>query len=103
MFRNNLFSNERSEDHTTIAKGLFLSVLVVSSALPIFAMTSAAAPVKAIPNVISTIPGFSEPTGIAYDPVNKKMYVTNFGVGANTVTILYTNTNTVSGPPVPVG
>ena len=41
------------------------------------------------------------PNGIAYDPVNKRMYVTNFADG--TVSVIDTNTNTVEGSPIPVG
>ena len=38
------------------------------------------------------------PEGIAYDPVNKRMYVTN--VGDDTVSVIDTTTNTVVGNPI---
>ncbi|HSA73171.1 MAG TPA: YncE family protein, partial [Nitrososphaeraceae archaeon] len=41
------------------------------------------------------------PFGIAFDPANKRMYVTNQGRG--NVTIINTNTNTLIGQPIPVG
>ena len=40
-------------------------------------------------------------TGIAYDPVNKRMYVTNRD--NDTVSVIDTITNTVVGSPIKVG
>jgi large repetitive protein len=45
--------------------------------------------------------GLGGARGIALDPVNNKMYVTNFNL--NTVAIIYMNTNTVVGSPINVG
>jgi YVTN family beta-propeller protein len=40
---------------------------------------------------------------MAYDPVNKRMYVTNAGNGNDNVSVIDTTTNTVVGTPIPVG
>ena len=41
-----------------------------------------------------------QPFGIAYDPVNKRMYVTNY---LRDVSVIDTTTNTVIGNPITVG
>ena len=41
------------------------------------------------------------PSGIAYDPENKKIYVTN--TADDTVSVINTTTNTVVGSPIRVG
>jgi YVTN family beta-propeller protein len=48
----------------------------------------------------------AKPFGIAYDPVNKRMYVTvpnSNNSNADTVSVIDTTTNTVVGSPIPVG
>jgi len=47
------------------------------------------------------IPIGEDPEGIAYDPENKRMYVSNTGV--DTVSVIDTTTNTVVGSPIRVG
>jgi DNA-binding beta-propeller fold protein YncE len=45
---------------------------------------------------VDTITGFDRPFGLAHDPVNQRMYVTNEGINlnGNTVSVIDTNTNT---------
>lgn len=53
--------------------------------------------------VIATITGISDPLGIAYDPVNEEMYVTEGDNAPTNVRVIDTNTNTLVGNPIPVG
>lgn len=53
--------------------------------------------------VIATITSISSPIGIAYDPVNEEMYVTEGDNAATNVRVIDTNTNTLVGDPIPVG
>ena len=89
MFRKNFIGIYGSKDHTKIAKGLFLSVLVVSSTIPFFLMVPEATPALAQPEVVATIPGLIAAQASAYDPVHERMYV----VGGDNVYIIDVNTN----------
>ncbi len=51
--------------------------------------------------VIATIPVGNDPSGIAYDPASKEMYVSNFA--SNTVSVINTSSNLIVGNPIPVG
>jgi YVTN family beta-propeller protein len=75
--------------------------LVVSSTIPFLLMAPEAGSVYAAPSVISTITGFNGPFDLAHDPVNGRMYVTNF-FGDN-ITVVDTDTNTIVGSPIPSG
>jgi len=50
--------------------------------------------------VVDTIPVGILPEGVAFNPNNSDLYVTN--LGDNSVSVIDTTTNTVVGPPIPV-
>jgi hypothetical protein len=62
-------------------KGLVLSLLVVSSAIPLFLMMPDASQALAQPGVTETITGLTDATDTAYDPVHERMYVTGGNSG----------------------
>ena len=56
--------------------------------------------------VIDTISGITNANGLAYDPVNEEMYVTEFialQVPSSNVRVIDTNTNALVGDPILVG
>jgi YVTN family beta-propeller protein len=56
----------------------------------------------AVSSEISTVSiGGDSPSDMAYDPVNQRIYVTNFG--SNTVSVIDTKTNTLVDNPIKVG
>ena len=76
MIRNNLLCIRRNQDPAMIAKGLFLSLLTVSSTISFFFMVPEATPALTEPSVTDTITGLSDARDVAYDPAHGKMYVT---------------------------
>lgn len=80
-----------SQGHILTVKGLVLSILVVSSAIPFFLMVPEASPALAQPSVIETITGLTNARDVAYDPVHERMYVT--GGPSENVYIIDVNTN----------
>ena len=98
MLRNTLMmSNTR--DHYIVAKGIFLSILAVSSTIPFFLMVSEAAPGLAQPIVVETIDVGGQPLAIAYETPNERMYVGILGpIGS--VSVIDTTLNEVVGDPI---
>jgi len=92
FLNNNFYIKKKNQDHGAIAKGVFLSLLVISSTIPFFLMVPEATPVVAEPSVTDTITGLPDARDIAYDPVHGRMYVT--GVISQNVYIIDVNTNT---------
>jgi YVTN family beta-propeller protein len=94
------YDDTTKTNHKLAVKGLVLSILVVSSAIPLFLMVPD--PALAQPSVIETITGLPDATDVAYDPAHERMYVT--GGNSGNVYIIDVNTNTqISGSPINTG
>ena len=80
-------------------KILLRNGLIVGISIALFSLFTIG--VEAQPdNKVINIPVEDGPRYLAYDPVNKRMYVTNFLTP--TVTVIDTTTNTVIGSPINV-
>jgi len=83
-----------------IVSSVSLLSVVLGTILSLSAICSGVGVAKA-DSVMATVPVGGEPSYLAFDSTNGDMYVTNRG--ANTVSVISGQTNTVVGNPIPVG